>query len=253
MAELDHAAELATDAVDEAVSVARNHINWMWGGALAGFGIGFAAGYFVSMKRLETKYEKRAEDEIDKMRDHFRQRLVVREDKPELSDLNKRVAALGYRETKPPVPVQEPGGLNTGPQEEVVQRNVFQMDDTSKSAEEGWDYEVELEARKGKEIYIIHQDEYGAEDNEEITLSYYGGDDILCDASDRIIDDQAKLVANCLDRFGHGSGDKNTVYVRNETLGIDLEVIKSDKTYAEEVHGFKHEDPPARRLPKRQE
>lgn len=252
MAELDQAAELATEAVDEAVSVARNHINWMWGGAIAGFGIGFAAGYFVSMRRLETKYDRQTKDEIDKMREHFRKRIVVREDKPELSDLNQRVAELGYRDTKPPVPVREPGGLNTGEADREV-RNVFQLDDTSKSAEEGWDYTIEMEDRKGKEIYIIHQDEYGADDNEEITLSYYGGDDILCDASDRIIDDQGKLVADCLDRFGHGSGDKNTVYVRNETLGIDLEVIKSDKTYAEEVHGFKHEDPPARRLPRRQE
>jgi hypothetical protein len=45
-----------------------------------------------------------------------------------------------------------------------------------------------------------------------------------------------------LDRFGHGSNDPSIVYIRNDTLEIIYEVVKSPHYYAEEVHGFKHED-----------
>jgi hypothetical protein len=48
-----------------------------------------------------------------------------------------------------------------------------------------------------------------------------------------------------LDRFGHRSKDPRVVYIRNEKLGIEYEVCKSDGSYAEEVGGFiKHDNRP---------
>jgi hypothetical protein len=256
MAELAEAADkagaavrLAEAAAEDVAEVVHNHINWMWGGGVIGLGIGLGTGYFIAQTRLEEKYKKVAEDEIDQMREHFRERTVARERKPDLGDLNKRLDAmsndLGYsRPTKPPVPVTPlappaPGEPNVSADDI---KNVFETRD-------GWDWEIERAQRQNQDIYIIHRDEYGESDAEQTTLSYYGGDDVLCDENDHIVDNQVRLVGNCLDRFGHGSGDRNVVYVRNELLDIDLEVVKSDKTYAEEVHGFKHEDPP-RRIPR---
>jgi hypothetical protein len=184
------------------------------------------------------------------MREHFRQRLVVRDSKPDLSDLNKKISDLEYKEyarehireqPEPPAPgepnVQAP---------EV--HNVFE---SVKDPITGWNYEVEVESRKNRDVYVIHQDEFGGMDHfEKVTLSYFGGDDVLCDVKDQIVDNQSNLVGDALDKFGHGSGDKNVVYVRNERMKIDLEVVKSEKTYAEEVHGFKHEYPSRRRTPR---
>lgn len=255
MAELDQAAELATEAVGEAVSVARNHITWMWGGWCVGTAMGAATGYLIARGRLETKYEKLAENEIDQMREHFRQRLVVRDTKPDLEGLTSRLEDLGYyRKSEkesagsPPAP-SPPGVPNVQPAE--TSRNVF---DSVKPTYDEWDWEAEKVLREaGARVFVIHQDEFGDTDNPETTLSYYEGDDVLCDENDRPIEDQHKLVGDCLDRFGQGSGDRNVVYIRNLDLEIDLEVTKSSKTYAEEVHGFKHEDPPRRRGSRRQE
>jgi hypothetical protein len=56
---------------------------------------------------------------------------------------------------------------------------------------------------------------------------------------DEVIDEQDELIglAN-LSRFGHGSGDPNIVYVRNEEKKLDIEIVHSDRKYAVEVHGF---------------
>lgn len=245
MAELDHAAELAEEAAKEVVSVAHNHINWMWGGAVVGIGIGFGGGFAFANLRLRTKYEKIAEDEIGEMRDHFRKRLAVRDTKPDLSDLNRRVADLGYSETVEP-PAPPPGAPNVLTPPPTTQAPIVSPPD-----DPNWNWDEETTFRAHNKVYVLHRDEFGEGDYETTNLTYYAGDDVLADSSDRIIDDQRKLVGDTMDRFGHGSGDDGTVYVRNETLGIDMEVVRADKTYAEEVHGFKHEDPPRRRVDQR--
>jgi hypothetical protein len=108
---------------------------------------------------------------------------------------------------------------------------------------------AETAARAEKHAYVIHLDERGQEDGyDEITLTYYQGDDVLCDAEDKVVDDQERVVGvENLDKFGHGSNDVNVVYVRNDAMQLDIEIVKSDKTYAEEVHGLAHADNPPRR------
>lgn len=252
MAELDQAAELAKEAVEETVSVARNHITWMWGGWFVGACIGTGTGYLIGRRHLELKYAKIAEDEISQMREHFEKRSVAREKKPDLEALkNSGLKAgemiaenQGYTPS-PPVSAAPPvpGAPNVAPPQRTPEEWV----------KPEWDWDVENELRTKRAIYVIHQDEYGEGGNEQMTLTYYAGDDVLCRHDDSVIDNQFKLVGDSMDRFGHGSDDVNTVYVRNETLSLDLEVIKNNKTYAEEVHGFRHEDPPRRRHPRHEE
>ena len=265
MAELSEAADkagaakrLAEAAAEDVVEVAKENISWSWAGWWAlGLTMGAGGGFYAARRYLEPKYEKIAEDEISQMREHFRERMVAREKKPDLGDLNKRISDLGYTGkkgpvVKPTVPVNPPapGEPNVqGPptsQAEAL-RNVFSGTESPTE----WDWEAEKALRTEGGTYVIHKDEYGETDNNETTLSYYAGDDVLCDQSDRIVDNQHSLVGDCLDKFGHGSHDRNVVYVRNEALALDMEVIKSDRTYAEEVHGFKHEDTTRKRVPRR--
>jgi signal recognition particle subunit SEC65 len=199
--------------------------------------IGGAAGVYFTEKRLRTKYERLAEEEIDSMREHFRARMVAKEEKPELSELGRRVEELGYRPASPPVPgVQEP------PEPET--KNIFE----ETAVEDTWDMEAEKASRSPKAPYVIHIDERHETSYSEATLTYYVGDDVLCDEKDKIIEDQDLVVGlENLDKFGHGSGDANIVYIRNDDLAIELEVIKSERTYAEDVHGMTHSDAPMRR------
>jgi hypothetical protein len=208
--------------------------------------IGGAAGVFFTERRLRTKYERLAEEEIDQMREHFRARLVARDTKPDLSELGRKVEDLGYAvpETQEPRPTRTPvPGVQDPPQPET--RNIFSEQDEH---EDTWDMEVEKASRSAKAPYVIHTDERHEAGYSETTLTYYVGDDVLCDEKDKIIEDQDMVVGlENLDKFGHGSDDPSIVYVRNDDLAIEVEVIKSERTYAEDVHGMSHSDPDMRR------
>jgi hypothetical protein len=238
-----HKADQITEEAIRAVATVDRRVAVI-GIALATAG-GIAIGWYVCERKLRKKYEQRAEEEIEGMRDHFRQRLVARQEvKPEISELGKRAEELGYSPT-PPVPPQTPGDLNTAPGVEARdQVNIFaeaEVNDT-------WDYEVEKAQRDPSRPYVIHVDERGETGYEEVTLTYYSGDDVICDHNDKIVDDQDRVVGHHnLNKFGHGSGDAVIVYIRNEYLDLDIELIRSEQSYAEEVHGITHADSPRRR------
>jgi len=115
--------------------------------------------------------------------------------------------------------------------EERILTNIF--DHTSE-----WDFEVELANRDSRHPYIIHQDEFMADEmdfNQE-TLTYYEGDDILADADDTPIYDYKGLMGEL--QFGHGTTDPNVVYLRNEVLHMEWEILRHTGRFEQEVLGL---------------
>lgn len=251
MAEVtEAAAEIATDVAEEVAAQAHIAADVSWrlssrerslivGGVSVGLLGGAVIGFFWTRKRLETKYNQLAEDEIFEMREHFQSKLIANEQKPALA---KIVEEQGY------APVPEPERPTDPRPDPATVVNVFETNVVNNVVEYEWDMTAEVASRDRNIPYVIHVDERHEEDYTESTLTYYAGDDVLCDDQDKVIDDQDLVVGvGNLDKFGHGSGDASIVYIRNDKLGIEVEVIKSDKTYAEEVHGLSHSDPPRRR------
>lgn len=237
------------DAAEATRGLSPREVRIMLLGILLGAAVGAVGGGVYIERRLRTKYEALAEEEIDAMRDHFRARLVAKEVKPELSDLGKKVEDLGYRPpgqtVRPPSPEADPTAIEP---DELETRNVFA--DAEAVEDTPWDAELELANRKTEGPYVIHIDERHERNYTESTLTYYAGDDVLCDEKDKIIEDQDAVVGvENLDRFGHGSGDPSIVYIRNDDLAIEVEVVKSERTYAEDVHGMTHADRPRARRP----
>lgn len=142
------------------------------------------------------------------------------------------------------VEVQE---SETEPKTEVdVKVNIF---DRARASQGVWDYEQELLLRaelSPEEPYIISRDEYMANETtyEQTTLTYYAGDDILSDDQDKPVEDSERTVGNLnLQRFGHGSKDPKMVYIRNDRMEMDFEVLHDDGKFAELVHGYiEHSD-----------
>lgn len=226
---------------------------------------GFIVGGWVAMRRLETKYSQLAESEIDEMREHFRKRLIAKEEKPDLaakaSEISEREGYSGpatpkLKEDKDAVEAEEEGSVLTDSDRADAQEDQAREDEasstevtnlfeeTKKEADEDWDYEEEVRLRRPERPYIIHVDEQHEREYTESTLTYYAADDVLCDERDTPIEDKEKVVGEGnLEKFGHGSHDKNVVYIRNDVLGIEVEIIKNDGSYAEVVHGFvQHSD-----------
>ena len=93
------------------------------------------------------------------------------------------------------------------------------------------------------EPYVItfeqFNEEYDRYDKE--TMTYYAGDDTLADECEGIVDDVNDLVGDSLSRFGENSEDPDVVYVRNDSLEIDYEIVRSPGLYSEVVLGHRKE------------
>ena len=215
--------------------------------------LGGAVGYLVTKKKLEAKYIALAEEEIREMREHFHEaKKIAQVPKPDLEELvtdlgykPPKVSDLGY---KPPkvsdieigelavvdvVEVSDPIATN----QEEREINVF--DDTP--TEIAWEWAEELRNRSEARPYILHEDEFvqNEREYEQTTFTYYEGDDVLCDERDTIVDDREELVSSeLLEKFGHGSGNKDTLFVRNPVRELDMEITRSSGTFAQEVHGL---------------
>lgn len=115
------------------------------------------------------------------------------------------------------------------------------------------DFDLVEEARHRslESPYVISKDEFmeNEPDYPQNSITYYSGDDVLADDRDQPVDNVEDLVGtDNLSRFGHGSGDKNIVYIRNDRVEVDFEIAYSGGKYSEEVHGFiAHSDRPLRR------
>lgn len=105
-----------------------------------------------------------------------------------------------------------------------------------------WDYQEEVSRRTDAAPYILHKDEFYANERDytQSTLTYYAGDDILVDEQDAPIYNYKNILGEL--RFGHGSEDQNTVYIRSIQLKAEYEVIRDEGKYSVEVLGLEIEE-----------
>jgi hypothetical protein len=104
-----------------------------------------------------------------------------------------------------------------------------------------WDYTLELSKRVEDIPYIIHKDEFYADERgyAQSTLTYYSGDDIMVDEEDSPVYNHTTVVGELF--FGHGSGDPNVVYVRNAERKAEYEILFDPGLYSIEVLGLEIE------------
>lgn len=77
--------------------------------------------------------------------------------------------------------------------------------------------------------YCIDPMEYGEDGYEKQSLIYYDEDGVVADESDNVIEDPDDIIGlENLDRF---QGD--SLYIRNERLNIDYEVLKDPGSFSE--------------------
>lgn len=123
----------------------------------------------------------------------------------------------------------------------VIYSNVFAGDDLD------WDSSAEVAAREDSTIYIIHRDEYDAEEEgyEQIVLTYFAGDDLMAEGEAEgemtLIPNYRRVVGNAVNRFGHGSKDPNVVYVRNEEREVEYQILRSEGRYMVDIIGLEIE------------
>ena len=227
------------------------------------FGAGAGSAYFFAKKKLETKYEQIAAQEIADAKRYYAALHKTDEFASPISAMEhyvEQVDGLQYRAIHPALePVIDDGSAESADliaRGEELAEQLEAEEETSKLEEaeevhnvfegktpvdDNFDLEDEMKRRNQYIPYVITHDEFylGEKDYEQSTLTYYEGDDVLADERDQVINETETTVGNAnLLRFGHGSKDNNVVYIRNERLALDFEIVRSNGAYAKEVLGF---------------
>lgn len=117
------------------------------------------------------------------------------------------------------------------PEDEPITQSVF-------SEYDGWNLEEEMRRRSDTQPYILHKDEFWADEKNytQTTLTYYDGDNILADEEEAPIYNHERVTGPL--KFGHGSGDKNVVYIRNDKLRAEYEILYDSGLFSVEVLGL---------------
>ncbi len=122
-------------------------------------------------------------------------------------------------------------------------RNVFAGGD-----DDGWVYENEQNTRDPEKPYVIHKDEFfsGESGFRQGQCTYYAGDNVMTNELETVVANHGPMFGDL--RWGHGSGDPTVVYIRNEKLSLEWEVILHTGHYAYEVMGLEADEASEREL-----
>lgn len=171
------------------------------------FAVGAAIGSAVTWKLLKTKYEQIANDEINEMREEYRDRLE----------------ALDAWEDTEEYFGQAPGTATTAPVNPDLKEYVRTI------TESDYNYEDKEDEDMVDKPYVISPDEFGDLDYDMITLCYFE-DGAITDDQENLVEDPYGIIG--IDPLQHfGEYEKDSVHVRNDALQCDYEILRDTRNY----------------------
>lgn len=167
----------------------------------------------------------------------------------EIRDLKER-AAMKLNENKPEeeaaVTIKEVDADYYDEEDEELRDQYEEYDDINKRySDVTYNTCFDNEDSICSEPYIIEVDEFfnGKVNYDKVTLTYYDRDGSLVDESEELVHNVVDTIGEeALFEFGNKSDDPNVVYIRNEKLAIDYEIIRVFNSYAEDVLGIEMGD-----------
>jgi len=184
------------------------------------FVLGVTVGSVVTWRYVKKKYEQIAQDEIDSVKEVFSKREV-----DFTEDTEVRIKADNAKE-KPSI-IEYAARLR--------EQGYTNYSDCDEKPEE-----VKEEPMSVDKPYVITPEEFGnLDDYEMISLTYYA-DQILADDNDVIVDDVEDIVGfDSLNSFGEYEDD--SVFVRNDRLKCDYEILLDQREYLDVIRRKPHE------------
>ncbi len=155
--------------------------------------VSFVAGFGLATFLAKSKYEEMANEEIQAMREYVKKK--THED----SDSSKKAQ---------------------------VERHEKDMTEYEKVVTNYSGKKEEVEIVDGRQPYRIPEEDFVVDDEDfdKVTLEYYTETECLYENGELVPNDEEIVGKDNLNLL-HGYSD-DTIYVRNEKLGIDYEVIK---------------------------
>lgn len=199
------------------------------------FGAGVLAGAFVAARAVKEKYQQEAEEEIAEMREYYRE-LKKESTKVETAeDDTKEESKEEPKDDFKPIEELEEA-------KEIIKEkgyiNYTHYNDTD-IKENNKEEQVDE-----NEIYIIDPEEYGGENGEYDTASLtYFKDGVLADEVDEIVPYNIIGGEENLQPF-KDYPDCNAVYVRDDNIMVDYEILRDPYQYDEYKMDFSDDRPP---------
>ena len=165
------------------------------------FTVGAAIGSAVTWKLVKTKYEKIAQEEIDSVREMYAEEYGTSEDKGDSDEEDDDTES-----------------------EYVKIINSARYGSNGSSEDEEEDDMIEP--------YVIVPEEFDEIGYDTMTLTYYEDGVLAYADTNEVIEDVTELV--CEDFAEHfGEYEEDSVFVRNDNIRFDIEILKDSRRYSE--------------------
>lgn len=223
---------------------------------LLGSVVGAAVSYFITRKY----YEKKATDEVIKVREEYEgqpesadwhenqnPQSVIEDEKPIIDyerDMTSGEIDMMKQFSKEQAKRQRTnyGGLVQDPDDAVAA--MYAAKDLAEEA--AAEQEHPKDSDEDEPIRIISEREYHEThmtDYGKIELAFYEEDNALCDDDEELISDPSRFIGEfALNSFGYDGDDPDVVYVRNSKMGNDYCITRLHASYAEMVLGIIPDD-----------
>ena len=190
------------------------------------FAVGAGIGSSVTWYIAKTKYEKIANEEIQSVKEHYKNKELGEKFVEGLKDGVEGIEAdienadLGEDDVREALGIQSPAEEYKS----YTKKYLSSQDEKPKHKEE--------EEEDVEKPYVISPDEFGEIDGYETESLTLYSDKVLADDFGDIIDDVDGIVGrDSLNRFGEYEED--TVFVRNDARKCDYEILADSMTYKE--------------------
>ena len=192
---------------------------------IVAFILGAAAGVASSMFYFKTKYEQKADAEIQEIRDLYAKKTETeekKEDAPVTSQQatkadNLHATARHISEYTKYTPKEEPAEPQVEEPKDGI--HVEKMDFAP------------MKNPNPPKPYRIDSTDYGQDDNFDPVCWDWYTDGVLANENDEVIDNIQEWIGDNLKVFAET--EDNLFWVRNEKYGVDIEVARSGITYAQ--------------------
>ncbi len=192
---------------------------------IAAFVIGAAVGSAITWECVRKRYEQIAQEEIESVKKVYQTKEPYSgaDEKKASVKKNKGNIKCGVKESHSHI--NEKAGI----EEYAAKLNKY-----------GYSFTEAGNVDLLSSPHIISPEEFGElDDYEKISLTYYA-DHILADDDDELIDDIDAIIGlDSLNRFGEYEDD--SVFVRNDTLKCDYEILLDHRNYQEVVRPHRRE------------
>ena len=197
---------------------------------IVAFILGAAAGVASSMLYFKTKYEQKADAEIQEIRDLYAKKTETEEKKEDTPVTSHQVTkaddlhATARHISEYTKYTSKEDAQNEDPKDGIhVERVDF----------------APMKNPNPPKPYLIDSSDYGQDDNFDPLCWEWYTDGILANENDEIVDDIQEWIGDGLKVFAET--EDNLFWVRNEKYGVDIEVARSGITY-EKAQRWAEED-----------